>query len=160
MLSAQYKPYEIKVLEGQTQYEFVFSFTTDNNIDYIATFNKAEYRFNEECYQAFNVYDFSFYNVQNLGDFSDPRISSTIHKLLVYFMETNGHAIIYICDDADGKSEARDRLFKWWYRHFDNSQYQAYFTKIELPEYDTYVGIIALVGDSGFENYLRYLEIY
>ncbi len=95
MLSAQYKPYEIKVLEGQTQYEFVFSFTTDNNIDYIATFNKAEYRFNEECYQAFNVYDFSFYNVQNLGDFSDPRISSTIHKLLVYFMETNGHPSLF-----------------------------------------------------------------
>lgn len=44
--------------------------------------------------------------------------------------------------------------------HYDNSQYQAYFTKIELPEYDTYVGIIALAGDSGFENYLRYLEIY
>lgn len=158
MLSKQYNPYQIQLLK-QTPDEFVFYFRTDNSIEYIATFNRAEHRFKDECYQAFNVFDFSFINRQDLDKQTDGRVRDTVHRLLEYFMNENGHAIIYICDDLDNKSELRYRLFKQWFSFYESSKYQSYFNKFEFSDYEAYVGLIALNEDIGFHNYIKYLEI-
>ncbi|MEA5260502.1 DUF6169 family protein [Arcicella aquatica] len=158
MSSKRYNPYQINILE-QTQNGFVFYFKTAHEIEYIASFKKADYYFTEDCHQRFNVYDFTLINQQDLQKTKDFRIKDTIHKMIDYFMKENGHAIVYICDGLDDKAEARHRLFQWWYASFATDEYQAHFRKIEFEGYDNYVGILSLKEDMGFESYVNWLEI-
>ncbi|MBB6001934.1 DUF6169 family protein [Arcicella rosea] len=158
MLLEQYKPYEIRLLK-QTQDEFVFSFTTDYSIDYIATFKRADVHFNDKCYHSFNIYEFGFFNQQELGTIKDYRIRDTIHKILDFFMQENGHSIIYICDNLDENLEVRNYLFKKWIGFYNNQNYNTYFKKIKLTYYETYIGIISPIEDIGFTEYIKYLEI-
>ncbi len=159
MLLEQYSPYSIQELSKQTLDGFVFSFSTDYGIDYFVKFEKAQHYFPEECYHAFNVYELSFINVQNIKRISDLRVKSTIHKILTNFMYETGYSIIFFCDDSDGKSDERSRLFKSWRRYFDNGKYQSHFGKIEDSEYHINVGIISLLEDSGFHHYIEHLQI-
>ncbi len=59
----------------------------------------------------------------------DAQMSSTIARIVAHFLSTREQVVVYVCDDADSRSDARRKLFDGWFRRFS----QKLFIKMQLP---------------------------
>lgn len=65
----------------------------------------------------------------------DLQVSITIAEILYHFFEVDGRRILfYICDPADGRIRARERKFDYWYRLFNNSQFNRIISSITTKD--------------------------
>lgn len=64
------------------------------------------------------VYQFFIDNMSSKKGSSDKKVVETIVAIFEEFFNTNESAVLYICDAADGKQSARDRLFSTWFQSY------------------------------------------
>lgn len=113
--------YRIQKIDDRT-----YSFTTVKGIEYICLFlSYAEYFGN---YPDVAPYFFSF-NLE-LKDKSlkppagvDKKIADTVVKIVGDFLTSRINAVVYVCDNSDGKEAARSRKFVSWFDFYQHPSY-------------------------------------
>lgn len=60
--------------------------------------------------------------LQNKG--VDKRIADTVIMIVGGFLEAQNNAMIYVCDNSDGKEKARARKFKSWFDYYAHPSHQ------------------------------------
>lgn len=58
-------------------------------------------------------------NVDNMPSPRDRKLRETIVAIVEGFFSINNEAMLYICETGDGKQAMRNRLFQYWYSHYE-----------------------------------------
>jgi Family of unknown function (DUF6169) len=119
--------------------EHFYAFTTRHKARYIVKFKPSFYAFAAYPLVANNVYEFVIALVEKPPIILPPdeRILPTISKIADDFFNTNEKVVIYICDDSDGKGNARKRKFDGWFWYFRGNGYRKFDQSFE--EADGYI---------------------
>ena len=104
-------PYNIKGLKDGSVF-----FTTDNGLHYIVSFDPDDVSLTHLCYQLVIV------NVDNMPSPRDIKLRDTIVAIVEGFFASNNEVMLYICETGDGKQAMRNRLFQYWYSHYERKQ--------------------------------------
>ena len=104
-------PYKIKGLKDGSVF-----FTTDNGLHYIVSFDPDDVSLTHLCYQLVIV------NVDNMPSPRDIKLRDTIVAIVEGFFASNNEVMLYICETGDGKQAMRNRLFQYWYSHYERKQ--------------------------------------
>jgi len=54
-----------------------------------------------------------------LPEGTDKRIASTVNSIVTRFLESRINAVVYVCDNSDGKEAARAKKFLSWFNYFE-----------------------------------------
>jgi hypothetical protein len=65
------------------------------------------------------VYQFFIENISGAKNTLSTKVFQTIVSIIEEFFKKNDSAMLYICDTADGKQSARDRLFAMWFNCYE-----------------------------------------
>lgn len=110
--------YQIQKINERT-----YCFITNGGIEYRCVFlNYAEY-FPQHPDIAPNFYSFNL-------ELKDPkaklpkgvhkRIADTVIKIVGDFLASKNNAVVYVCDNSDGRQAARSRKFLSWFDYFEH----------------------------------------
>ncbi len=95
-----------------------YAFTTKDDVGYEIRFVPSAYMFEEHL----DVYIDAFEMIILVADNpngpripADPRTAPTIRAVFYDFFQNYERVVIFICDSADGRHEARARKFTNWY---------------------------------------------
>ena len=112
-------------MENQTAYEFRFRgdyatgyvFTTRYDVAYRIRFKPSFYLFDADPAVADNVYELVIVRIEKPDGPIPPdeRILHTIAAIAEDFFKKEENIAIYVCDDSDGRGEARKRKFDGWF---------------------------------------------
>ena len=107
-----------------------YQFTTKNNIVYSVAFivDDTLNSVSTSSFEIKNVYQVIIDKVSNEVEPLDPRVYSTVDKLISDFFKNVENAMIYICSDSDGKELKRFKTFNRWY---NNSLHKEIITKVD-----------------------------
>ena len=106
-------PYRVRQVD-----DGVFAFTTKHGISYTASF-LADVSFYDE-----GVYQFFLTKTSSKKGRKDDDISETVKVIIEEFFAHEEAVMLYICDTADGRQAARDRLFRaWFYSYVESEAY-------------------------------------
>lgn len=106
-------PYRVRQVDDS-----VFAFTTKHGISYTASF-VADVSFFDE-----GVYQFFLTKTSSRKGRKDDDISETVKVIIEEFFAQEEAVMLYICDTADGRQSARDRLFRaWFYSYVESEAY-------------------------------------
>ena len=108
-----------------------YVFVTDLNIKYEAYFIKIP---NDS---HLPIYSFSFEKVADSHAHYDKRVKETIIQILEDFFNENDNAMLFVCDQTDGRQQSRNILFDRWY-----NEYRETFIKMEYNIRDIYSSVI------------------
>jgi hypothetical protein len=117
-MASRLRPYLIQKID-----EFTYGFTTSKGIEYYCSFlSYAEYFAN---HPDIAPYFFSF-NLAlkdrkiKLPPGTDKRIADTVVSIVGDFLISQTNAVVYVCDNSDGKESARARKFLSWFNYIDH----------------------------------------
>lgn len=104
--------------------DLTFLFTTDAGDEYQCYFiSYAEY-FASQPDIASNFFSFNLKLVSNEGKpvrkGTDKRIADTIITIVGDFLDLKANAVVYVCDNSDGREAARSRKFLSWFDYYDH----------------------------------------
>ncbi len=104
--------------------DLTFLFTTNAGDEYQCYFiSYAEY-FVSHPDIAPNFFSFNLTLVSNEGKQvrkgTDKRISDTVITIVGDFLDSQTNAVVYVCDNSDGKQAARSRKFLSWFDYYDH----------------------------------------
>lgn len=109
------KPYDFIFIGGQNN---TYVFVTSRLIVYEIKFKPSSYIFGHQ--PPFTEFAFEF--VIEIAEnplpglpSSDPSISLTVVQIFNHFFQTKETVVVYICDNADGRANARNRKFSAWF---------------------------------------------
>ena len=112
------QPYLIQKIDDQT-----YEFNTANGIEYLCSFlSFSEYFSNRPDIAP---YFFSF-NLElkdknaKLPHGIDKRIADTIIIIVGDFLNAQINAVVYVCDNSDGREAARSRKFLSWFDYYEH----------------------------------------
>jgi len=146
--------YDVEIFQ-EHQSNFEYYFITQHKIKYFLKFSSAAYLFSSQCLSCSNIFDFSFYPERK--SIPDPKVFTTIIKLILEFIEKHQCPIIFVCDDTDQKGPARLRLFKQKATNFEDKF--LFQDLIISGDYSLYIGIFSHISDANFFNYLAELDL-
>jgi hypothetical protein len=113
------QPYPIQKID-----ELTYAFITQNDIEYRCAFlSYAEYFKN---HPDISPYFFSF-NLELRNSHAklprgvDKRIADTVVTIVGNFLASKTNAVVYVCDNSDGKEAARSRKFLSWFDYYEHS---------------------------------------
>jgi hypothetical protein len=111
-------PYPIQKID-----EFTYGFITSKGIEYYCSFlSYAEY-FSDKPDIA--PYFFSF-NLElkdkntKLPAGTDKKIADTVITIVGDFLLSKTNAVVYVCDNSDGREIARSKKFLSWFEYYDH----------------------------------------
>ena len=103
--------------------EFTYGFVTSKGIEYYCSFiSYAEYFSNQP---EIAPYFFSF-NLElkdkktKLPSWTDKQIADTVITIVGDFLLSKTNAVVYVCDNLDGREIARSKKFLSWFDYFDH----------------------------------------
>jgi Family of unknown function (DUF6169) len=103
--------------------ERTYSFITEKGIEYRCIFiSYAEY-FPNHPDIAPNFFSFNLELKDpkaKLPRGTDKRIADTVISIVGDFLATQTNAVVYVCDNSDGKEAARNRKFLSWFDYYDH----------------------------------------
>ena len=112
------RPYRLQRID-----EFTYSFTTDKGIDYRCSFlSYAEY-FPNHPDIASTFYSFNLDLKDKLAKLprgTDKRIADTVISIVGRFLDSKVNAVVYVCDNSDGKEAIRAKKFLSWFNYFEH----------------------------------------
>ncbi len=110
------------------QYSWVFK--TDNDIDYLVKFEKANHHFTDFL-PFLNIFELSI-ELQNEVQLSplDLRIEKTIIEVIRKLFDDNTNSLLYICDNLDGRHFVRARKFNNWFLRHNDGTFEKYDEKV------------------------------
>lgn len=112
------QPYRLQRID-----ELTYEFITEKSIKYSCSFlSYADYFVN---YPDVAPYFFSFnLDLKNknakLPRGTDKRIAHTVITIVGDFLASRKNAVVYICDNSDGKEAARSRKFLSWFDYYEH----------------------------------------
>lgn len=117
---------------------FAFQFTTVNGVFFLVEFRPTGYVF-ENVSWADSCYDFSIRprNESTGRAPYDARTGPTIDAIFRRFFGEHDRVVIYICETADGRHEARVKKFNRWFKQFDRGE----FLKLDRILHDGKLGL-------------------
>jgi Family of unknown function (DUF6169) len=102
--------------------ERTYSFITEKSIEYRCIFiSYAEY-FPNHPDIAPNIFSFNLELKDpktKLPKGSDKRIADTVISVVGDFLASKTNAVVYVCDNSDGKEAVRARKFLSWFNYID-----------------------------------------
>jgi Family of unknown function (DUF6169) len=102
--------------------ERLYSFTTSNGCIYHCYFFDFGTAFSDYPDLAPKVFGFNlelqYKPHQNIG--FDKRIAETVITILKTFLDDKVNAVVYICDNSDGREKARFHKFTNWFSTYDD----------------------------------------
>jgi len=132
-------PYSVTSSGSEYEYKFITG-SGDHYVAYFSYFTLLSGADGE-----IEVFSFGFLRenfTQPLPDRIDPRIRATIQYIIADFFKKNGQsAIVYICDQADGKARQRSLLFSRWFSELSDT-YIKCDSHARYAEFDFYSSII------------------
>jgi len=131
-------PYNI-ILDGNMSY----TFTTDEGVVYHAYFME----FSNVLTGFQSVYTFNIESESNEPHPIDIRISHTIVSILELFFRNIENAIIFVCDNIDGKERKRNIKFDRWYQNWRTENIEKYDATADTEDYVLYVSLLINVAN-------------
>ncbi len=139
-------PYKITILNDGGAL-----FTTDNGIRYIVSFDSDDASLSMLSYQLIIV------NVDQLPSPRDRKLRDTIVAIVEGFFSTNNEVMLYICETGDGKQAMRNRLFQYWYSHYEK-KYDFTFLSASVKDDDGVINFATLIMRNDNPNYTTVLN--
>ena len=122
--------YDITLCDG------IYSFTTIRGITYSA------YSVKVPTEDDLPLFSFSFEKVGEEHSVYDPKVKSTICSILEDFFEKEVNAMLFVCEQIDGREKARFKLFDKWY-----NDYKERFDRIDYCSENIYSSVIMDKGN-------------
>lgn len=94
-----------------------YHFTTKNDIEYRVAFIDDQTFSAVSGLEMENIYQIIIEKVEDNLEKFDSQIAATIQTIISSFFKNSQNAMIYICDDRDGKGNKRFNAFERWYRN-------------------------------------------
>ncbi|WP_028525998.1 DUF6169 family protein [Runella limosa] len=118
-----------------------YSFQTENGIVYEVKLKPTPYLFDNPLYAA-NTYELSIIVADNPTGRSpifDTKVSRTIAAIFEdFYLSSNDHLLIYICESADKRQNIRKTKFDRWFEHFAPMDYNKYDGGIQDSDGEIY----------------------
>lgn len=154
------QPYRIQKID-----ELTYGFTTDKGIEYFCSFvSYADYFPN---HPDLAPYFFSF-NLElrnkkiKLPKGTDIRIADTVVKIVGDFLASKTNAVVYVCDNSDGKEAVRSRKFLSWFEYYNHpsSDILQVSTNIKIHSLLLYTALLVHKKNKRFNDFvLAYVEL-
>jgi len=117
-MASSLQPYHLQRID-----ELTYGFKTDNGIEYRCLFlSYASYFINQPdiapYFFSFNL-ELKDKNVK-LPRGTDKRIADTVVTIVGDFLESKINAVVYVCDNSDGREAARSRKFLSWFDYYEH----------------------------------------
>lgn len=104
--------------------ELNYSFTTASGDEYQCYFLSYADYFASQPDIAPNFFSFNLKLISNDGKpvrkGTDKRIADTVITIVGNFLASKSNAVVYVCDNSDGKERARARKFLSWFDYYDH----------------------------------------
>jgi hypothetical protein len=103
-----------------------YSFITDTGIEYICYFTPYAEYFPNYPDIASSIFSFNLElnKKKTKSKGTDKRIADTVITIVGDFLQSKVNAVVYVCDNSDGKEAIRARKFKSWFNYFDHPSSQ------------------------------------
>lgn len=135
-----------------TQYEDgTFCFVTDSSIEIFVCFEK------DEILQIGESYQLGISNPKGIKSPRDSKIRLTIISIVKEFFKKNQAGLLYICETGDGMQKMRNRLFKYWFSIYGESD-EYYFLPMTIydeEENENYAALIIRYDNPLFAQIVR-----
>lgn len=132
------QPYEFSLREDQ------YFFETDNKVKYrIEIKDGSSYFIDFKPYLS--VFELSIDLDSDAIDASvpyDARTQLTINQILIDFFNEHSNCLIYVCDSADGRHQARNRKFNSWFSKFNDGHLEKHDINLELEDTEMLFSLI------------------
>jgi Family of unknown function (DUF6169) len=116
------RPYPIQKID-----EFTYGFVTSKGIEYYCSFiSYAEYFSNQPeiapCFFSFNLELKD--KKAKLPKGTDKQIVDTVITIVGDFLLSKTNAVVYVCDNSDGREAVRARKFLSWYSYEEHPSHK------------------------------------
>jgi hypothetical protein len=112
------QPYPIQKIDDRT-----YGFKTSKGIEYRCSFlSYAEY-FTDQPNVAPYFFSFNFEikkRPPKLPAGTDKRVADTVVSIVGDFLASKINAVVYVCDNSDGKEASRSRKFISWFDYYEH----------------------------------------
>lgn len=101
--------------------EFTYSFITDLGLEYLCSFLSYDEYFPNHPEIAPRFYSFNLdikFKSKKLSNGSDNRIAATVISIVSGFLKSKINAVVYVCDNSDGKEAVRAKKFLSWFNYY------------------------------------------
>jgi Family of unknown function (DUF6169) len=104
--------------------DLTFLFTTQARDEYQCYFLSYADYFASQPDIAPNFFSFNLKLISNEGvpirKGTDKRLADTVIAIVGDFLSSKSNAVVYVCDNSDGKERARSRKFLSWFDYYDH----------------------------------------
>lgn len=150
--------YEFRFTGGQNN---IYAFTTQDEISYEIRFVPSEYMFEDHLAHYVDGYEMIILVADNpLGGKipSDPRTAPTISTIFYDFFQEHERVVIFICDSADGRHEARARKFTSWYYNDVRLHYFKFDARVADGDGSILISIILHSHNTHFDEIIKVIQ--
>ena len=126
-------PYEVRKRSDET-----YSFITDSSIEIFVSFEQ------DDILQSGLSYQFGISNPKGSKSPRDSKVRDTILSIVQEFFIKNQAALLYICETGDGMQRMRNRLFKYWFCLYGESD-DYYFQPMTIYDEEDNENFAALI---------------
>lgn len=139
-------PYKIRIQKDGSAF-----FSTDNGLHYLVSFDLDDVSLSLHCYQLVIM------NVDNLPSPRDHKLRDTIVAIVEGFFALNNEVMLYVCETGDGKQAMRNRLFQYWYSHYER-KFEFTFLSASIKDDEGEMNYATLIMRNDNPNYTDVLE--
>ena len=100
-----------------------YSFVTASGVEYFGYFTPyAEYfkKYPATISSKFYAFNLELANKKLKPKGTDKRIADTVITIVGNFLESKINAVVYVCDNSDGREAARARKFLSWFDYYEH----------------------------------------
>jgi len=102
--------------------DFTYNFSTGSGLEYNCSFLSYSEYFHDYPQIADRFYSFNLdlkSKPKKILPGIDSRIAATVIFIISGFLESKINAVVYVCDNSDGKEAARAKKFISWFNYFE-----------------------------------------
>ncbi len=151
-------PYEFEFVgDSQNSYSFV----TDDKVRYQIRFVPSAYMFEDYLEPYIDAYEMIIAVADNpTGNRlpADKRTAPTIRAIFYNFFQQYERVVIFICDSADGRHEARARKFTSWYYTDVRTHFFKFDARIADGDISILISIIVHDRNTHFDDVIRIIK--
>ena len=141
-----FAPYTVELRDD------AYHFVTDDGI-HIAIEFLPERNF------QFNGYWLGLINLDRKPSLRDENIKLTVFCIVEEFFRQNAEFLLFICDTANSKQAARNRLFLYWFSTFEHKEGFCIRNRMLLNEgQEDYLSLIISKSHPQFEDIIQYFD--